>query len=56
MKPKPMKKQETDAEVLLQRILRLTQCAPRADIEEIELAIRAYGEAVRKATLRGELK
>ena len=48
MKPKPTQKKEKDPEVLLKIALSLTQCAPRADIGEIEKAIRAYGKAFAK--------
>jgi len=52
MKPKPIKKEEKDPEIFLQKALRLTQCVPRAEEEEIERAIRSYGEAVAKAERR----
>lgn len=48
MKPKPTPKEEKDPEVFLRRALVLTQCQPTADEDEIEEAIRAYGDAVRK--------
>ena len=46
MKPKPIAKTEKDPEVFLRKAVALTQYAPRADIEEIEAAIRAYGDAL----------
>ena len=46
VKPKPIAKTEKDPEVFLRKAVALTQYAPRADIEEIEAAIRAYGDAL----------